>query len=234
MEHNHLGERPVDVEKHPKQDFQVERLAFFSDAVFAIAITLLVIEFKVPHITDNTTFRDACNQLFDLKYHLIALLMSFWLITIYWKDHHFLFKHIHNYNTPIIFANMLTLLPIIFFPFTSTFFAECFANFFNQNNTEIFVLGFRIFALNNALAALAISVFYWLVMIKYKEMSYNIPAKERIDFIWFAWFRIIFFTVIFVVTFITKNISFIDGLMLIVIIFARIFRKTYKKRLAEK
>lgn len=56
-----------DSDKHPKQDFQVERLAFFSDAIFAIAITLLIIEFKIPHITKETTFDNAWEQLVELK-----------------------------------------------------------------------------------------------------------------------------------------------------------------------
>ena len=41
-------------DKHPKQDFQVERIAFFSDAVYAIALTLLVIEFRPPHKKGDT------------------------------------------------------------------------------------------------------------------------------------------------------------------------------------
>lgn len=40
-------------EKEIKKEFQLERMILFSDAVFAIAITLLVIEIKVPHIENN-------------------------------------------------------------------------------------------------------------------------------------------------------------------------------------
>ncbi len=124
VQNHKVQQHPTEHEKHPKQEFQVERLAFFSDAVFAIAITLLIIEFRVPHITKESTFDSVWEQIVELRYNFIALLLSFTLIASYWIRHHFLFKHIHNYNKPVVIANMFVLLPIIFFPFTTAFFAE--------------------------------------------------------------------------------------------------------------
>lgn len=66
-----------DAGKHPKQDFQVERLAFFSDAVFAIAITLLIIEFKVPHISKTSTYDEVLHELLELRVNFISLLLSY-------------------------------------------------------------------------------------------------------------------------------------------------------------
>lgn len=51
----------------------------------------------------------------DLKYNGIALIVSFTLIISFWMRHHTLFKHVHNYNKPIVVTNMVLLLPIIFF-----------------------------------------------------------------------------------------------------------------------
>ena len=226
-EKKHSEDLPVNIEKHPKQDFQVERLAFFSDAIFAIAITLMVIELKVPIVTDNTTVQDVWNQLFDLKYHLLAILLSFLLIATYWRHHHFLFKYIHNYNNPILSANMLVLLPIIFFPFTTAFWAESTAS--SQINPEIYVLGLRFWALNHVLALLAIYILYWLAIVKYKEMSYKIPAKEKFGFISIVWFKIIIFAAIFVITFFTNNAAvFAIGILIAVLLF-RIFQRIFKK-----
>src|ERR1700755_2911346 len=71
-------------EIHPKQDFQVERIAFFSDAVFAIALTLLVIEFKPPFIGRDTTPDIFFHELREMRFKLLAVLLSFFLIVVYW------------------------------------------------------------------------------------------------------------------------------------------------------
>ena len=71
-----------------KETFHLERLAFFSDAVFAIAITLLVLEIKVPvipaePITDNLLWE----SMLSLIPTFIGFLVSFYVIGIYWLAH---------------------------------------------------------------------------------------------------------------------------------------------------
>ncbi|WPO90046.1 TMEM175 family protein [Chryseobacterium sp. HR92] len=214
-------------DKHPKQDFQVERLAFFSDAIFAIAITLLIIEFKIPHITKETTFDNAWEQLVELKYNFFALLLSFFLIVTYWMRHHFLFKHIHNYNKQIVIANMIMLLPIIFFPFTTAFFAE------SVDNKNVVILAFRFFLLNHILAGLAIYILYWLAIVKHKEYSFEMTLVERKKFTSDLLFTTITFSVIFLVTFLTNNVQTVLFVFLVCGISKKIF-DTFVKKIIRK
>jgi len=171
MKHQQTGD------KHPKQDFQVERIAFFSDAVFAIAITLLIIEFKAPHITKETTETDLWHEVLEMKYKLVSVLLSFSLIVNYWIRHHTLFKHIHNYNKKIIMANMFTLIPIIFFPFTTSFLYECLGI-----NNEAAAVPYRLFLVNNVLAGITMFYFYWVTMKQYKQMSFPMNAEDSKEF----------------------------------------------------
>ena len=164
-------------EKHPKQDFQVERIAFFSDAVFAIALTLLIIEFRPPHASKETTNTQLWHVLVGMKYQLASLLLSFVLIVSYWMRHHTLFKYVHNYNKEIIIANMSVLFPMIFFPFTTAFLYESVGE--GVKNIEI---PFRLFLLNNVLAGITTYYFYWMITRKYKEISFPMEKKIAHEF----------------------------------------------------
>ena len=167
----------ISSDKHPKQDFQVERIAFFSDAVFAIALTLLIIEFKPPHVGKETTNTELWNELVEMKYQLASLLLSFVLIISYWIRHHTLFKYVHNYNKRIIIANMTVLFPIIFFPFTTAFLYESVGE-----GLKNFVIPFRLFVLNNVLAGVTTFYFYKMITVKYKSISFPFEKEASHEF----------------------------------------------------
>ena len=108
-----------------RKEFQLERLILFSDAVFAIAITLLVIDIKIPelpreHATDS-------NLLFKLKELIpkfISFVISFFLIGQYWRVHHRLFGYVINFNERVIWLNLLFLFAIVLMPFSTVFYSE--------------------------------------------------------------------------------------------------------------
>lgn len=128
-----------------RKDFQVDRIILFSDAVFAIAITLLIIEIKPPSI-DSLTNRDSQHQLLqlaELATKFIAFFISFFVIAIYWRSHHRLFGFVSGYTSRMIFINSLFLLSIVLMPFSSAYFSENYGYkipfiFYNAN---IFMIG---------------------------------------------------------------------------------------------
>lgn len=111
-------------EKEIKREFQLERMILFSDAVFAIAITLLVIEIKVPHIESDINDRLVLSELLHLLPKFFGFVFSFFIIGIYWTVHHRLFSYLINYDNKLIWLNILFLFSIALMPFTTALYSE--------------------------------------------------------------------------------------------------------------
>lgn len=109
--------------QHTKKQSQLERIILFTDAVFAIAITLLAIEIKVPELHEVT--EDAAKHQFLLLIpRIIGFLISFFVIGVYWIAHHKIFSFVVNYDRKLLWLNLLFLMFIILLPFTTGFYSE--------------------------------------------------------------------------------------------------------------
>src|SRR5690606_8165786 len=100
-----------------------ERLVFFSDAVFAIAITLLVLEIEVPHLHPGASPSEYWEALGELVPSFLAFLLSFMVIGRFWLSHHQIFGRVAHFDVRLVWPNMLYLLAIAFMPFTTAFMA---------------------------------------------------------------------------------------------------------------
>jgi len=100
------------------------RLEMFSDGVFAIAITLLVLEIKVPPGESIHSVNDLVNALVHLWPSYFAFFYSFGGILIQWIIHHNTFNHLDKTSRPFLYTNGFLLLTIVFFPFPTALLAE--------------------------------------------------------------------------------------------------------------
>jgi len=123
-----------------KTAFQIERIAFFSDAVFAIAITLLVIEIHAPVFTAETSIADAYGQFLHLIPEFISVIISFALIAMNWRRHFKLFGVLNNFDARLVTLNFLWLSAIIFLPFSTAFIAKSYSRFWIAPITLPFVI----------------------------------------------------------------------------------------------
>ncbi len=113
----------AEVMSEEKMKFQLERLILFSDAVFAIAITLLIIDLKVPELEWPVSDKQLINVLAALLPNIIGFLLSFLLIGLYWTVHHRLFGYVVAYTSFLLWLNLFFLLGIIFLPFSTSFYS---------------------------------------------------------------------------------------------------------------
>jgi uncharacterized membrane protein len=104
-----------------KTDHTLERLVFFSDAVFAIAITLLVIEIHPPHLPHGAGNAQHLQALAGLIPQFVGYFISFWVIGAFWMGHHRAFGLAAHYSPRILVWNMALLNVIAFMPFVSAY-----------------------------------------------------------------------------------------------------------------
>ena len=99
----------------------LERLVFFSDAVFAIAITLLIIEVRPPHLGFRATDTEHLIALANLIPSFVAFFISFFVIGAFWMGHHRAFSLARHWSPDLLFPNILMLAAIVFMPFATAY-----------------------------------------------------------------------------------------------------------------
>jgi uncharacterized membrane protein len=93
-------------------NLEYDRVLFFSDAVFAIAMTLLAVNIRVPDLVSS-----ALTQLQDSLPRIFGFAISFVVIGLFWIGHHTTFRHITALDRTIIWVNLLFLGLIAFLPY---------------------------------------------------------------------------------------------------------------------
>ena len=100
------------------------RLEIFCDAVFAISLTLLILDVKTPAAEIIHNSDDLWHSLRDLLPSLFAFLLSFAIIATQWVNHHEAMKCVKKSTPRFIYANVFILLTIIAIPFTQSLLAK--------------------------------------------------------------------------------------------------------------
>ena len=145
---------------------RTNRLEAFSDGVFAVAITLLVLEIHVP------TGDHLWQELKDEWPSFASFFVSFCVIGIIWVNHHGLIDHLKRTDRVVLYLNLLVLMTVVFIPFSTALMAEHLKSGADETVAALFY----------ALAFLAMGIafnLYWTYIVKHRrELGVEIPDEE--------------------------------------------------------
>jgi uncharacterized membrane protein len=105
---------------------ETSRVEAFSDGVFAIALTLLILGIKVPDISVFVSNDKLFHALLNLWPSYFAFILSFLAVLIMWINHHGFFKYLRKINSSFLFANGFLLLTVTFINYPTAVLARYF------------------------------------------------------------------------------------------------------------
>jgi uncharacterized membrane protein len=108
--------RPIEDETGRDRD----RIVNLSDGVFAIAITLLVLDIRAPDIPKNLVSSRLPTALLSLWPDYLGYILSFVGISAFWLIHHSIFRPIRSYDRTLLYLNFLFLMVVAFVPFPTS------------------------------------------------------------------------------------------------------------------
>jgi TMEM175 potassium channel family protein len=118
-----IRETPMS-EIRPTTGLNTNRIEAFSDGVFAVAITLLVLNLQVPQLAASFVSQELVAKLIELWPKLLIYVLSFVIVGIYWVAHHNSFHYIQRSDRTLLWLNLLLLLCIVFIPFPTALVGE--------------------------------------------------------------------------------------------------------------
>lgn len=101
-------------------DHDVSRVVQFSDGVFTVALTLLVVDLAVPDLAPGYTDADLQQALLKQVPNVLAFVLTFWVVAAYWLTHHRHFRLIHRYDGRLLVLNLLFLMTVVFIPWPTS------------------------------------------------------------------------------------------------------------------
>jgi uncharacterized membrane protein len=110
-----------------------DRLMTFTDGVFAIIITILVLDIKVPELGSGQSLTDTMS---DIQPTMIAFVVSFLLVGMYWVWHRGTFTEVRFVDHNAIWLNLMFLLPVSLIPFAASALGE-----YSTNATALHIYG---------------------------------------------------------------------------------------------
>src|SRR5215472_17828659 len=138
------------------------RLEAFSDGVFAIVITLLILNVRVP---DGRTL--TLTGLRPLIPSLATFVLSFIIVGVYWISHHHTLHFVKEVNRRLLWLNLLVLLCVVFIPFPTSLLGTGF-----NNPLAVRLYGLSLIATNLS------GLFFWLYAISQSELMVSSVTKE--------------------------------------------------------
>lgn len=126
-------------------EFGLSRIEAFSDGVFAIVVTLLVLELKVPALKDHASVAELAHALAEQLPKFLSWLISFIIVCKFWLNHHYLLGLARQANYGFIWLNSLFLMGQAFIPFPTALLGE-----YPDNRLAVSAFGV-VFALNTLL-----------------------------------------------------------------------------------
>jgi uncharacterized membrane protein len=101
-----------------------DRIVNLSDGIFAIAITLLVLDIKVPNIPEDLVTSELPAAMISLWPNYLGYFLSFVSIAVFWTIHHSIFRPIRAYDRNLLYLNFLFLMLVAFVPFPTALLGE--------------------------------------------------------------------------------------------------------------
>ena len=154
-------------EQRHRDGRELDRIVFFSDAVFAIAITLLVLDIKVPEIPDDQVAAELPAQLLALWPKYFGYVLSFVVIISFWNIHHTIFSTIRGYDKALIWQNSAFLMFVAVVPFPTALLSE-------YGNHQLPV---AIYAATLAVGRLLLTSIYWYATSSYRLVDPHLNPR---------------------------------------------------------
>jgi uncharacterized membrane protein len=145
---------------------EFERFAFFSDAVFAIALTLLVVGIAVPTVRDAGDSSEMWDTLLDLKHEFISFFVGFAVIGRYWLAHHRFVAVLAAVDARLMMVNLVYLAFIAFLPFPTALVGR-----YEEN-----LVAFAFYALTLAVISFLETLFF-VVASRRRLLPFTVPRE---------------------------------------------------------
>ena len=153
--------------KKPMPSMSTKRMEALTDGVFAIAMTLLVLDFKVPTIPEGLTVDALPKLILDLWPNFFNYVQSFILLGIFWIVHHRQFDYIKFIDHKLLWLNIFSLMFIVLIPFSTSLIAE-------YGHVQI---GALVFECNLLAIGCLFYVQWWYVMRKDDLLDRNLSVQ---------------------------------------------------------